>query len=682
MAFYLKCKMCGGDVEIQEGTTVAKCKYCGSFMTLPKIDSDKKARLFNNANAYRQNNEFDKSYDAYKAITEEDPEEAEAYWGMILSEYGIEYVEDPKTGKRIPTCHRVHNQFIQNSSNYKLAIKYADAERKMMYEEEAEKLDDLQKEILSISSRELPYDVFISYKETNDITGERTESSVLAHEIYNELTRAGIRTFFSRITLEEHLGENYEPYIYAALKSAKVMLVVTTDKSDLNSVWVKNEWMRFLHFMGEDKSKSIIPLYKNITAYELPTLLSAYQASDMSKIGAIQDLVHGIERILGQKEITEKDKLLNKVIEDQKKKLEDEQRKAEEKHKKELERKANWEKNKKRYFVGSIIVILLIAAAIIFNYVNNSYLIPQKQYDAAMEILNNATLENGGFDTARAEFYKLGDFQDSKMMVSKVYSMQAMAAMEKGDLFAADKYKDKIDDDSLKKDLTYQISKKYFEQAESVIADGDYKKAKRYLDSIEDESLKKELSYQIAMRDIDNNELLSAIARLKELSYKDSEKKMEECLEKYYKEAEDYYNQGNKHEALIHFSSLASYNYKDSEARAAEIRGIEEEKKEKEEAAKKAIAGIWTLNGGTAVIKSNGTEWDYFEDQDNGFSYRKSEWDGWVSYDEDTDTIVLSYPYITFQAEINGDQMHLTVLSDKGNGFRTSWAGDYTKTSD
>ena len=52
MAFYLKCKMCGGNVEIQEGTTVAKCKYCGSLMTLPKIDSDKKARLFNNANEY------------------------------------------------------------------------------------------------------------------------------------------------------------------------------------------------------------------------------------------------------------------------------------------------------------------------------------------------------------------------------------------------------------------------------------------------------------------------------------------------------------------------------------------------------------------------------------------------------------------------------------------------------
>ena len=65
MANILKCKMCGGDIEVSQDMTVGKCLYCGSTMTLPRIDSDKKARLFNRANAYRLNNEFDKAYDAY-----------------------------------------------------------------------------------------------------------------------------------------------------------------------------------------------------------------------------------------------------------------------------------------------------------------------------------------------------------------------------------------------------------------------------------------------------------------------------------------------------------------------------------------------------------------------------------------------------------------------------------------
>ena len=35
--------------------------------------------------------------------------EAEAYWGLVLCRYGIEYVNDPATGKKVPTCHRQGN---------------------------------------------------------------------------------------------------------------------------------------------------------------------------------------------------------------------------------------------------------------------------------------------------------------------------------------------------------------------------------------------------------------------------------------------------------------------------------------------------------------------------------------------------------------------------------------------
>ena len=31
---------------------------------------------------------------------------AEAYWSIVLCRYGIEYVEDPATHKRIPTVNR------------------------------------------------------------------------------------------------------------------------------------------------------------------------------------------------------------------------------------------------------------------------------------------------------------------------------------------------------------------------------------------------------------------------------------------------------------------------------------------------------------------------------------------------------------------------------------------------
>ena len=320
----LKCKMCGGDIEVNQDMTVGKCLFCGSTMTLPRIDSDKKARLFNRANEYRLNNEFDKAYDAYKTITEEDEQEAEAYWGMILSEYGVEYVEDPKTANRVPTCHRTQVQSILDNTNFSLALKYSSGESRLMYQDEAEELDKLQRKIISISSRQEPYDVFICYKETDDETGERTKDSVLAEDIFNELEKQNIRVFFSRISLEEHLGENYEPFIYSALKSAKVMLVVSTTTDNCEAVWVKNEWSRFLRFMEDYDSKAVIPVYRDMNAYDFPNALSKFQMQDMDKIGAINDLVRGIKKILGQTNAVSRNYQLDALLVD---KLERDERK-------------------------------------------------------------------------------------------------------------------------------------------------------------------------------------------------------------------------------------------------------------------------------------------------------------------------------------------------------------------
>lgn len=296
----LKCKMCGGELELTQGTNIAECPYCGTKQTVPFLDDDKKARLYNRANQYRLNNEFDKAYSAYETIITEKADEAEAYWGLILSEYGVEYVEDPATKKRVPTCHRTRVQSITSNENYKLACQYADAESRMMYEDDAEELDALQKKILNASAKEEPYDVFICYKETDDATGERTEDSVLAQNIYNELIRCGLRVFFSRVSLEDKLGKDYEACIYAALTSSKVMLMVTTDSEHCNAVWVKNEWKRYIDFMKNDNSKVLIPVYKNISPYALPDEFAKLQAQDMSKLGAIQDLVHGVEKIVGK----------------------------------------------------------------------------------------------------------------------------------------------------------------------------------------------------------------------------------------------------------------------------------------------------------------------------------------------------------------------------------------------
>ena len=265
----IKCKMCGGDLALEEGSNVAECEYCGSRQTVPSADNEKKLNLFARANRLRANNEFDKASGVYESIVADFPEEAEAYWGLILCKYGIEYVDDPGTGKKIPTCHRSSFDSVMDDANFELVMENADPIACRVYREEAKQLEELRKSIIEVSSKEEPYDIFICYKETDE-KGDRTLDSVLAQDVYDMLTENGYRVFFSRVTLEDKLGQEYEPYIFAALNSAKVMLVVGTDYDYFNAVWVKNEWSRFLQLIAKGEKKTLIPCYKNIDAYDMP----------------------------------------------------------------------------------------------------------------------------------------------------------------------------------------------------------------------------------------------------------------------------------------------------------------------------------------------------------------------------------------------------------------------------
>ncbi len=290
--------MCGGDLDIQPGKKIAECMYCGSMQTVPNIDDERRANLFARAGQFRLNGEFDKAMAVYDEILRDDTTDAEAHWSMVLCKYGIDYVQDPKTRRRVPTVNRMQYTSVFEDTDYIETIKYADASQKEVYEIEANAIENIRNGILEISKKEKPFDIFISYKETDSL-GRRTEDSVYAYDIYEKLTAEGYRVFFSRVTLESVVGTAYEPYIFAALNSAKVMLVVGTSAENMNSVWVRNEWSRFLLLMQQDKSKSLIPIYKDMNPYDLPAEFSYLQAQDANRIGFMQDIIRGIGKIIG-----------------------------------------------------------------------------------------------------------------------------------------------------------------------------------------------------------------------------------------------------------------------------------------------------------------------------------------------------------------------------------------------
>lgn len=292
-----KCKMCGASLTVNPNDKVVTCEYCDSINTLPKLTTELKMNLYDRADHFRRNNDYDKAMGIYEQILNEDKTDSEAYWSIVLCRYGIEYVEDPATHKRIPTINRMQYSSILVDADYQDALKYADVIQQKVYMDEAKAIDQIQKGINKILQTESPYDVFICYKES-DTNNHRTIDSVRASELYYELTKEGFKVFYAAITLEDHLGESYEPYIFSALNSAKVMIVIGSRPEYINATWVKNEWSRFLALMKTDHSKTLIPAYLGMDPYDLPVEFSHLQAQDMSKIGFINDLVRGIKKIV------------------------------------------------------------------------------------------------------------------------------------------------------------------------------------------------------------------------------------------------------------------------------------------------------------------------------------------------------------------------------------------------
>ncbi len=369
-----KCKMCGGDIVPIDGTNTGKCEYCKSIMTLPNLDDEKIVNLYNRANDFRLSNDFDKAYGIYETILELDNKQIEAHWGLLLCKYGVEYVDDPKTGKKIPTCHRTIPSSILKDKEFEIIKKSSHGNALKLYEEEAFTISNIQKKILEISSKEDPYDIFICYKESDE-NGERTKDSVIAQDIYDKLIEKGYKVFFARITLEDRIGTEYEPYIYSALTTSKLMLVVGTKEEYFNAVWVKNEWARFIEMMKTNKDKFLIPVYSKMDAYKIPEEFAMYQAQSMDKVGAMQDLLRGIDKIIDVSKKNKNDEFTYEMYEKFKKMKEEEEKEIKESQAANKQVEKIYETSVRSYKIITFVISVIQGVLIFYILFSDSYFI-------------------------------------------------------------------------------------------------------------------------------------------------------------------------------------------------------------------------------------------------------------------------------------------------------------------
>lgn len=142
--------------------------YCGVQQTVPILGFDEEALLWDRAEELRRSGEYDRAMSLYEQIAALCPDEPDVYWSKVLCRYGVEYVEEAESHRRIPTINRIQYTSVIDDEDYRKAVRLAlNGDQRRIYILEAQSLDSLRGKILSVSLHEQPYDIFICYKESD-----------------------------------------------------------------------------------------------------------------------------------------------------------------------------------------------------------------------------------------------------------------------------------------------------------------------------------------------------------------------------------------------------------------------------------------------------------------------------------------------------------------------------------
>lgn len=253
-----KCKNCGAPLNASRALNgVLECEYCGSAFTLPKEETaggaiEQLKIAANELDLCR----FEDAFASYRKAAELDENEPEAYFGMALSEFRVQYLKDNLKHRLQPVCHAATDKKFSENKNYLRALSLATKEQAEKYGRRAAEIDYIASEFFRLNKQGTGYDCFICVKVTDDETGMRTADYKYADDIYFSLRGKGYKPFFSERELKNVTGADYEARILYALCSSECMLVVCGKEEYLNTPWVKNEYSRFLALIRDEEKES------------------------------------------------------------------------------------------------------------------------------------------------------------------------------------------------------------------------------------------------------------------------------------------------------------------------------------------------------------------------------------------------------------------------------------------
>ena len=311
------CQVCGG--ALKNCGTYYKCVCCDTEYRIDEAMSKEEMNAyFRKLNAFEDAERnlsvspprFDEAESEFGLIVQKYPDWSTGYWGLVRAKFGIKFEQD-LSGKAVPSCYKSTYEDFRDTDEYKKAVSLAETnELRQSYEKMAEYIARVAKEWRE-EAQKYDYDVFISFKASNDFDGRETRDAREMHKLYDLLKDKGYRVFFSPVTLitDGVGGKGSEPYIFNALDKAKALIVYGSRKEYFSSTWVQNEWLRYLRAIksGKKEKDSLLVLYEGFNPKELPQGLRRIQGIEYG-ISAYPAVLAALERIFRKKKESAADK--------------------------------------------------------------------------------------------------------------------------------------------------------------------------------------------------------------------------------------------------------------------------------------------------------------------------------------------------------------------------------------
>ena len=303
------CQVCGG--KLKNFGTYFRCENCDTEYrideSLSQDDMDAYFRRLNDFEDAERNLDvmpprFDEAESEFERIIRKYPDWSAGYWGLVRSKFGIKFEID-LDGKAVPSCYKSTYEDFCDTDEYNMAIELAETEElRQSYIKWAEYIARVAKEWRQ-TAQKYDYDVFISFKASEDSDGHETRDAREMHKLYDLIRDKGYRVFFSPVTLvaEGVAGKGSEPYIFNALDKSRALIVYGSKKEYFTSTWVQNEWQRYLRFIKEGKKEkgSLLVLYQGFNPKELPQGLRRIQGIEYG-ISAWPAISSALEQILNK----------------------------------------------------------------------------------------------------------------------------------------------------------------------------------------------------------------------------------------------------------------------------------------------------------------------------------------------------------------------------------------------